>query len=90
MPALWDGCIESAVTRCPSISPQNVEGVGYMLPLANQAACNPNCMRYQLKKGQGPNIDPSIAIAQLEEMAMEIDEMDQKGAGPLSNGGLKN
>ena len=81
--------LRDAVTRCPSLTPQSVSqgvGVGYMLPLADKAACNTDRIRYQLKKAQGPKLDPNMVIARFEEIANEIDEVDERGAGPLAGG----
>ena len=81
--------LEDVVTRCPSLTPQSVSqgvGVGYMLPLADKAACNNDRIRYHLKKAQGPKLDPNTVIAQFEQFATEIDELDERGAGPLTGG----
>ena len=39
-----------------------------------------------MKKAQGPKLDPNMVIARFEEIANEIDEADERGAGPLAGG----
>ena len=38
-----------------------------------------------MKKAQGPKLDPNMVIVQI---AYEIDEVDERGAGPLSGGAI--
>ena len=75
-----------AASRCPSLTPQGVsQGIG-VGALENKAACNMDRVRYQLKKAEGPKLDPNTVITQFEDIATEIDEADEKGLSPLSGG----
>ena len=57
-----------------------------MIAMEDKAACNMDCIRYQLKKAQGPKLHSDTVIAQFEDIATEINEADERGSSPLSRG----